>query len=87
MYYQTKMKRKAMNQITNYGKYCQIECSICAKTFRSNNLNKHMLTHNLEEPCSKCGKSSGLTNYKNIKFYVSLMLMKKYSIDITEFVI
>ena len=33
-----------------------VQCAICAKAMRSDNLNRHMLTHNGEKPCSKCGK-------------------------------
>ncbi|MCP4456717.1 MAG: hypothetical protein GY816_01615 [Cytophagales bacterium] len=49
------MKRR-LNPDTKHGKHRTVECPKCGKNFRSNNLNRHMLTHNTTIECAICDK-------------------------------
>ena len=49
------MKRIQDSTKDKSNKHTIVQCSICAKAMRSDVLNRHMLTHNPEEPCAKCG--------------------------------
>ena len=51
------------------GKHKQVECKICLKTMRGDNLVMHMKTH--EQTSGKSLKPHGLPNYaKSVKFNI-----------------
>ena len=49
------MKRKC--QVDNgVSKHLMVECPHCSKSLRSNNLGRHVLTHNIKKMCGYCKK-------------------------------
>ena len=48
--------KRSINTDANHSKHRKVNCDKCGKSTRSDNLKKHMLTHNDKKPCSYCKK-------------------------------
>ena len=44
------MKRNTLHA-SAHGKHCNVSCPHCEKPFRSNNLTRHLQTHNIRKNC------------------------------------
>ena len=51
------MSKRTAPPESREGKHLQVECSKCGKSVRSDNLTRHIATHNEQIPCSYCKKN------------------------------